>query len=86
MHTPPFSKRAQPHALSFWVGCHFCLVALKGIKPSLHSQCRYLSVGKSLLCPSGRPLILHTDTGAAFPVSPPSIWLAFPAMSQFSEW
>ena len=33
---PPFFKGARPHALSFLVGCHFCLAALKGIKPSPH--------------------------------------------------
>ena len=66
MHTPPFFKGAQPRALSFLVGCHFCLVALKGIKPSLHSQCRYLLVGRSISCRSDRPLILHPNMGAAF--------------------
>ena len=29
--------------------CHFCLAALEGIKPSLQIQCRYLSVGRSIL-------------------------------------
>ena len=71
MYTPPFFKGAQPHALSFLVGCHFCLVALKGIKPSLYSQCRYLLVGRSILCRSGRPLTLHPDMGAAFPFHSP---------------
>ena len=80
MHTPPFFKGAQPHALSFLVGCHFCLVALKGINPSLHSRCRYLLVGKSISCWSGRPLILHPDMGAAFPISlpPPFGWPCLP--------
>ena len=87
MHTPPFFKGAQPRALSFLVGCHFCLVALKGIKPSLHSWCRYLSkIGRSILHQSGRPLTLHPNMGAAFPFHSPSIWLALPAMTQFSEW
>ena len=83
---PPFFKGAQPHALSFLFGCHFCLAALKGIKPSLHSWCRYLSVGRSILHWSCRPLTLHPDMGAACPFHSPSIWLALPAMTQFSEW
>ena len=70
MHTPSFFKGAQLYALSFLVGCHFCLVALKGIKPSLHSQCRYLSVGRSISHWRGRPCTLHPNMGC-FPVSLP---------------
>ena len=67
--------------------CHFCLAALKSIKPSLHIQCRYLSVGRSILYPSGRPMALHPNTWAACPFhSPHYILLALPAMTQFSEW
>ena len=72
MNTPPFFKGAQPHALSFLVGCHFCLAALKGLKPSFHSWCRYLlKVGRSISHWSGRPLTLHPDMGAAFPFHSP---------------
>ena len=70
--TPPFLKGAQPHALSFLVGCHFCLAAFKGIKPSLNSQCRYLlKVGRSISHQSGRPLTLHPNMRAAFPFHSP---------------
>ena len=69
---PQFFKGAQPCALSFLVGCHFRLAALKGIKPSLHSRCRYLSkVGRSISHQSGRPLTVHPDTRAAFPFHSP---------------
>ena len=79
---PPFSFKEHDLVL-----CHFCLAALKGMKPSLHNGCRYLSVGRSIPCQSGRPVALHPDTWAACPFhSPHFIWLALPAMTQFSEW
>ena len=62
-----------------------CLAALKGIEPSLHSQCRYLSVGRSISHWSGRPLTLHPTQGMLTHFTPPSIWLALPAMTQISE-
>ena len=67
--------------------CHFGLAALKGIMLSLHIQCRYLSVGRSILCQSGKPMALHPNMWATCPFhSPCFIWLALPAMTQFSEW
>ena len=88
MYTPHSLKEHDLMLLLFLLGCHFCLAALKGIKPSLHSWCRYLSVGRSISCQSGRPLTLHPDMGAACPFHSPLhfIWLALPAMTQFSEW
>ena len=67
--------------------CHFCLAALKGIKPSLQIQCRYLSVGRSILHRIVRPMALHPNMWAACPFHSPhySLW-ALPAMTQFSEW
>ena len=65
----------------------FSLAALKGIMPSLHNQCRYLSVGRSILHQSGRPMALHSNMQAICPFhSPHFIWLALPVVTQFSEW
>ena len=50
---------------------HFSLAALKGIMPSLHNRCRYLLVGRSILCQSGRPMALHPDMQATCPFHPP---------------
>ena len=65
-----------------------CLAVSEGIKPSLHSQCRYLSVDRNILHWSGIPFTLHPDTEAACPFHSLShfIWLALPAVTQFSEW
>ena len=72
MHIPQFFKGAQPHALTFLVGCHFCFAALKGIKPSLHSQCRYLlKIGRSILHQSGRPFDSPSQHEGCFPISLP---------------
>ena len=58
------------------------------MKPSLYSQCRYLSVSRSILHWSGRPLTLHPDMGAVCPFHSPLhfVGLALPAVTQFSEW
>ena len=67
--------------------CHFSLAGLKGTMPSLHNQYKYLSVGRSILHESGRPLALHPDMWASCPFhSPLLILLAVPAMTQSSEW
>ena len=79
---PPFSF--EEHDLLL---CCFCLAALKGIKPSLQIRCRYLLVGRSILHWSGRPMALHPNMWAACPFySPHFIFLAVPAVTQFSEW
>ena len=64
------------------------LAALKDMKPSFYSWCRYLLVGSSILHWSGRPLTLHPDMGAVCPFHSPLhfVRLALPAMTQFSEW
>ena len=68
--TPPFLKE---HDLMFcfcsWLS-FLCLADLEGIEPSLHSRCRYLSVGRSILHQSGRPLTLHLTWGC-LPISLP---------------
>ena len=67
--------------------CHFGLAALKGIMPSLHNQCRYFSVGRSIPHQSGRPMALHPDIWTTCLLHfPHFIWLALPALTQFSEW
>ena len=67
--------------------CYFNLAALEGSRPSLQNQCRYLSVGGSILHCSGRPLALHPNPWAACLFHSPlfdSVGLA--AMTQFGEW
>ena len=79
--TPPILWGACPHALSFLIGCHFCLAALKDIKPSLHSQCRYLlKVGRSILHWSGRPFDSPSQHEGCFPIllTPPFGWPCLP--------
>ena len=71
MYTPHSLKEHDLMLHHFCLAVIFCLAALKGIKPSLHSQCRYLSVGRSILCQSGRHLTLHPDMGAACPFHSP---------------
>ena len=47
----PFFKGACNLMLRcFCLAVIICLAALKGIKASLHSWCRYLSVGRSISC------------------------------------
>ena len=48
-----------------------CFAALKGIEPSLRSQCWYLLVGRSILHWSGRPLTLHPTWGLLTCFTPP---------------
>ena len=63
------------------------LAALKGIVPTLHNQCRYLSVGRSILCQGSRPMALNSGMQVTCPFhSPHFIYLALPAVTQFSEW
>ena len=72
---PPFSFKEHDLVL-----CHFSLAALKGIMPSLHNQCRYLSVGRSNLCQSGKPMVLHSDTQATCPFHSPPIFFGWPSL------
>ena len=51
--------------------CHFSLAALKGILPSLHNQCRYLLVGRSIPHWSARPMALHSDMWPTCPFHSP---------------
>ena len=63
------------------------LAALKGIVPTLHNWCRYLSVGRNIPHQGSRPMALNSDTWVTCPFhSPHFIYLALPAMTQFSEW
>ena len=63
---PPFSFKEHDLML-----CHFSLAALKGIMPSLHNQCRYLSVGRSILHQNARPMALHSNMRATCPFHSP---------------
>ena len=80
MYNPPFFEGAWPHALLFLLGCHFWLAALKGIKPSLHSQCRYLSVGRSILHQSGRLWLSILTWGLLSHFTPPSVLFGWPCL------
>ena len=63
------------------------LAASKGIVPTLHNQCRYLWVGRSILHQGSRPMALTSDIWITCPShSPHFIYLALPAVTQFSEW
>ena len=59
MCVPPYSSKEQDLML-----CCFSLAALMGIMPSLHTQCRYLLVGRSILHQGGRPMALQSDMWA----------------------
>ena len=79
---PPFSFKEHDLVLH-----HFNLAALKGTVPSLHNWCRYLSEGRSIPHRSGGPMAVHPNMWATCPFhSPHLFWLAFPAVTQFSEW
>ena len=78
---PPFSFKEHDLVL-----CHFSLAALKGIMLSLHNQCRYLLVGRSILHQSGSPMAFHPNMWATCPFYfPHFIWMALPAVTHFSE-
>ena len=63
------------------------LAALKGIVPTLHNWCMYLLMGRNILHRGSRPMALHSDMQVTCPFhSPHFIYLALPAMTQFSEW
>ena len=63
------------------------LAALKGIVPTFHNQCRYLSVGRSIPRAGSRPMALNSNMQVTCPFHfPHFIYLALPAMTQFSEW
>ena len=63
------------------------LAALKGIVPTLHNRCRYLLVSRSILHQGSRPMALHSNMWVTCPFhSPHFIYLALPAVTQFSEW
>ena len=67
----------------------FCsLTTLKGIVPTLNNWCRYLSMGRSILHRGSRPMALysHMQVTCPFHSLPHLIYLALPAMTQFSEW
>ena len=63
---PPFSFKE--HDLMLFC---FSLAALKGIMPSLHNWCRYLSVGRSIPHQSGKPMALHSNMWATCPFHSP---------------
>ena len=75
LYVPPFSFKEHDLML-----CHFCLAALKGIKPPLHNWCRYLFVGRSIPHRSGRPVALHPDSWAACPFHSPPFLFGWPCL------
>ena len=82
IYTPLFLLRSKT---SCSVICN--LAASKGIVPPLHNWCRYLLVGGSILHQGGRPMALHSNMWVSCLFhSPHFIYLALPAMTQFSEW
>ena len=62
-----------------------CSTVSGGFSPSLYSRCRFLSVGRSILCQSDRPPVLHLNMGLLAHFTPPTL-LALPAVTQSSEW
>ena len=65
----------------------YSLAAQKGVMPPLYNWCRYLLVGRNILHWHGRQLVFHSNMWVTYSFhSPHFIYLALPAMTQFSEW
>ena len=82
MYTSPLSFWKHDLMLCY-LGSMFdmvCLAVLEGLQPSPFVQCRFLSVGGSILHQSSRPSVLHFDMGLLTCFTPPSL-LALPAVT-----